>query len=297
MSTKETNNPDTSSELSHEIQNTRSGICNAFLITIAIIALPAVISSLYRITSIGWRDIMALHIVLALGIWIVTFYRNRINYSIRTAYVLMVLCIIALGGINQFGLLAGGTAFLVVAAPTATLLLGLKIGIITLISILSGAAIIGIYTVTGKLHYDFDIAAYAVAPASWATSFFSWSITSIGLVIAIHVFNNRLIKALEQSRLYAAALNENKLTLEKSIEQRQRTNLELKKALDEIRTLKGIIPICSYCHRIRDDDGAWEQMERYIMEHSHAQFSHGICPECINKARIDAGLEHTETES
>ncbi|MDP8206320.1 MAG: response regulator [Candidatus Electryonea clarkiae] len=58
---------------------------------------------------------------------------------------------------------------------------------------------------------------------------------------------------------------------------------ELEEALDHIKTLQGLIPICMYCRSIRDDSGAWEKMEIYIEQHSHAQFSHGICPVCRDK--------------
>tara|TARA_B100000614_G_scaffold262444_1_gene295975 strand:- start:1329 stop:2597 length:1269 start_codon:yes stop_codon:yes gene_type:complete len=57
----------------------------------------------------------------------------------------------------------------------------------------------------------------------------------------------------------------------------------LKVALDEIKTLKGIVPICSSCKKIRDDKGYWNQLESYIQKHSEASFSHGICPECLDK--------------
>jgi len=59
-------------------------------------------------------------------------------------------------------------------------------------------------------------------------------------------------------------------------------NDKLQKALYEVKTLRGIIPICSYCKKIRDDKGAWERIEAYICNHSEAQFSHGLCPECYN---------------
>ncbi|MFC1524343.1 MASE3 domain-containing protein [Thermodesulfobacteriota bacterium] len=58
---------------------------------------------------------------------------------------------------------------------------------------------------------------------------------------------------------------------------------ELKQALEEIKTLKGILPICSHCKNIRDDQGYWSQIEQYIHDHSEAQFSHGICPDCMKK--------------
>lgn len=66
-------------------------------------------------------------------------------------------------------------------------------------------------------------------------------------------------------------------------EERDQLIASLKAALQEIRTLKGIIPICSYCHSIRNDRGAWDQLEEYLARHSHAEFSHGICPECFDR--------------
>lgn len=54
----------------------------------------------------------------------------------------------------------------------------------------------------------------------------------------------------------------------------------LQTALDEIKVLKGILPICSFCKKIRDDQGYWNQVEVYVKQHSDADFSHSICPEC-----------------
>jgi hypothetical protein len=63
------------------------------------------------------------------------------------------------------------------------------------------------------------------------------------------------------------------------------TDLErkLQEALDQINILSGILRICASCKRIRDEKGGWKQIEYYIREHSEADFSHGICPECANK--------------
>ncbi|MBI9091561.1 MAG: hypothetical protein JEZ12_20315 [Desulfobacterium sp.] len=58
-------------------------------------------------------------------------------------------------------------------------------------------------------------------------------------------------------------------------------NHELEKAVAEIRQLKGIIPICSGCKKIRDDKGFWQQVEQYVETHSHARFSHSMCPDCL----------------
>jgi sigma-B regulation protein RsbU (phosphoserine phosphatase) len=55
---------------------------------------------------------------------------------------------------------------------------------------------------------------------------------------------------------------------------------ELRQALEQIKTLRGILPICMHCKKIRDDRGYWNQVETYIRDHTDAEFSHGICPEC-----------------
>jgi PAS domain S-box-containing protein len=65
--------------------------------------------------------------------------------------------------------------------------------------------------------------------------------------------------------------------------ERENLVLELKKALSEIKTLSGLLPICAYCKKIRNDKGYWEQIEGYIKERSLAEFSHGICPECVKQ--------------
>lgn len=60
-------------------------------------------------------------------------------------------------------------------------------------------------------------------------------------------------------------------------------NIKLENALNEIKTLRGILPICASCKKIRNDDGYWEQIEKYIADHSEAEFSHGLCKECAIK--------------
>ena len=61
---------------------------------------------------------------------------------------------------------------------------------------------------------------------------------------------------------------------------REQTIAKLDKTIREIKRLEGIIPICSYCNKIRNEEGAWSQMEKYIQENSGAAFSHGVCPQC-----------------
>lgn len=85
------------------------------------------------------------------------------------------------------------------------------------------------------------------------------------------------------------------------ISKRKRVELEkealidkLQSALNEVKTLRGILPICASCKKIRDDQGYWNQIESYIREHSEAEFTHGICPECIQKLYPKMNLNEKE---
>lgn len=63
----------------------------------------------------------------------------------------------------------------------------------------------------------------------------------------------------------------------------RRSNEELQQALREVKVLKGLVPICASCKKIRNDQGFWQQLEEYLQQHSEAEFSHGLCTPCIKK--------------
>jgi DNA-binding response OmpR family regulator len=74
---------------------------------------------------------------------------------------------------------------------------------------------------------------------------------------------------------------------------------ELERALARVETLEGLLPICSYCKRIRDHNGEWHDLHTYMQQHTHTQFSHGYCKECMDKhvrPQMDMLLAQAETE-
>lgn len=84
------------------------------------------------------------------------------------------------------------------------------------------------------------------------------------------------------SELRRRLRNQN-LEVQKANEDKDRLLRELQEALANVKTLKGLIPICAWCKKIRDDKGYWQQLEAYLRDHSDAEVSHGICPECAEK--------------
>lgn len=93
------------------------------------------------------------------------------------------------------------------------------------------------------------------------------------LMSAFYVWNRRLAREIEIRR--------------KTEAEKEKLIDELTRALNEIKTLRGILPICCECKNIRDDKGYWTQIEEYISTHSEADFSHGLCPQCIDKLYAD----------
>ncbi|MBM3303431.1 MAG: hypothetical protein FJY85_26225, partial [Deltaproteobacteria bacterium] len=98
---------------------------------------------------------------------------------------------------------------------------------------------------------------------------------------------NTLEERVKQRTAELAAANEQ---LRAEIAERMRAEQEkesliseLQQALAKVKKLSGLLPICASCKNIRDDRGYWQQIESYIRDHSEADFSHGICPECARK--------------
>lgn len=90
-------------------------------------------------------------------------------------------------------------------------------------------------------------------------------------------------------------------------EAKEKLIVELQVALFNVKTLSGLLPMCAWCKKIRNDKGYWKQVEEYISEHTDAEFSHGICPECMknlvpetydkNKEKIESGHYYKKNPS
>lgn len=103
----------------------------------------------------------------------------------------------------------------------------------------------------------------------------------------VRIENRPVLSILKQMADISAELN----LAQQEIARRLAAEAELQKALSEVRTLRGFIPICAGCKKVRDDKGYWEQIESYLQRHSDAKFSHGLCPACINKYYPDQDQE------
>jgi DNA-binding response OmpR family regulator len=94
---------------------------------------------------------------------------------------------------------------------------------------------------------------------------------------------DKLRQSLDQAAHFRRALLSAAEDNKRSVETLQEKNGELEDALTQVKLLSGLLPICSSCKKIRDNEGYWSQVESYIQQHSEATFTHGMCPECLKK--------------
>lgn len=91
--------------------------------------------------------------------------------------------------------------------------------------------------------------------------------------------------------VYALGMVEDISSRKSAEQERERLISELKQAVDNIKTLRGLLPMCAWCKKVRNDKGYWQRVETYVQEHSDASFSHGICPECFKKIDPETAAE------
>ena len=103
--------------------------------------------------------------------------------------------------------------------------------------------------------------------------------------LRMHIDNLEEIVRLRTSKLTTTNenLNSEIKTRKESEAEKEVLIMELKEALQEIKTLRGILPLCSFCKKIRNDKDEWEHVDSYIHKNSEADISHSVCPECIKK--------------
>jgi Na+/melibiose symporter-like transporter len=146
------------------------------------------------------------------------------------------------------------------------------------------ACVMGLYTSVLVLEYCQDRQGFSIQYELFLFAIFGILLTWFAIFGGF--VSNLRQHLLEQNKKIQKAHEKIKIEIkERKHAQTQKDNLivELKDALNKVKTLSGLLPICAACKKIRDDRGYWNQIESYIHDHSEAEFSHSICPECAKK--------------
>jgi hypothetical protein len=272
---------------------------DAILVALTVVGLPALATSLYRATDVGWQTVMFFQIGLYLLVVGAAGFRRRLSFRVRVLFVLAAFFSLGVSSVLTWGLIGPGILGFMACSIIATALFGSRSGILITILGMSVVTGVGIAVYLGIYSYGFDIQVYAAAPSTWLHTIFAISLyMSIVIVSSGRVYTSLVdsIRALSARSITLQHINtelEQEITKRKQVEMQlraheeqleetvaRRTN-ELQIALANVKTLKGLLPICASCKKIRDDEGYWHQVEVYIRSRSDVEFSHGICPGCV----------------
>jgi hypothetical protein len=233
------------------------------LLVVALLGAPA---SASRALFTGWQQLYTVHVVLALVIVVTYMCRTRIPFSIRAAISVLTVYSIGAAGLLMFGLISVGLWWLLLGSLLGSVLYSLRFGILLAVLTLGIVAVAGIGFVGGFITVSFNTNVYLSQASTWVTVLLGGALTPLILFHAIAAYQNTVFELLKE--------------VEQQHDQQAVLNTQLREALADVKTLQGLIPICSKCKKIRDDTGYWEHVEAYVQKHTDAAFTHGLCPTC-----------------
>ena len=244
-------------------------LLNKLYFIFGVIALPTLSISLSRYFSIGWQHILSVHIILTIVFLLLSIYRKSISYHLKAVLLVVIFYMLGIFAALNLGMAGLFVAFIMLSVFIGIAFMGKKPSIIIHFGGIASILVIGSLMVKGIISPNIDIERYSQYFSSWIT-------TAVGFALI--------------GGLSLLVVGEIGYILADKITKLKKANLELKKAHDEIQILSGMLPICASCKKIRDDKGYWNKIESYIQEHSEAEFSHGMCPDCAKKLYPDLEL-------
>jgi hypothetical protein len=279
----------------------RSQQVNAIFVACATFGIPSLLASIYRAKQFGVQPLFLLQIGIYFAVLIIIALRRHLSFRARTFTLLTILFVLAIGGLYTWGLVGMGIPFIMSCSVITTVLFGSRAGIITTVLGIIAVALTGLGVYTNHLKFGFDMNEYARSTGAWLTAIFGTSLFTTVVVISSGRLYHSLMTSIRALSKRTATLQQTNEELQKEISRRkeieeelrnyethledmvdQRTT-ELQLALANVKMLTGMLPICASCKNIRDDEGYWHQVEVYIRSHSEAEFTHGICPDCVVK--------------
>jgi len=245
-----------SQENQHQL---RDQLTDLMLILWAAVGLLAFILAQLRALNLGWTQRDLVQFLVVAGILGLVWFRRKIPTSIKAVSLIIMNLTIGIVGMVTLGMMAGGIFFFPMAAvmvalfypPRAVAMFsGVTVGIIVLIA----------------AGFCFGHLKLSPAISDLITDIPHWGVYIVSILFFFIITCTTILK-------YRRAMDQTHLSLRKERD-------KLKSAMDHIKLLGGLVPICAKCKKIRDDKGYWNKIETYIEKNSEIHFSHGLCPDC-----------------
>lgn len=245
---------------------TRDLLVNYLLVLLTVLAGGSFVATQIRTLEIGWSVRDSIQCTLLLSIIVLAFYRQKISTKHKAIVLVTLMLINGFAGFYTLGVMAGSVFFFPLAAVTVALSYSKRT---TFLFVLMLILAIGLVTF-GFTSNQIQMTTEANLLLSNHWHWYSYlveiiliCVVSSAIIATYRGFTWRLIAEIKNHR-----------------DELIKANRDLQDALEEVKVLQGILPLCSFCKKIRNDEGSWEQVDVYIHKHSEADISHGICPDC-----------------
>lgn len=247
----------------------RERLIDQIVVMTAVFTAITYLISIIRISNIGWsvRDLIFCTLIIsAIGI---ALGRRRLSVRFKAVSISLLFLFAALTGCYNFGMLAGGVFYFVLVGVIIALFFS-KRGVVVYGVLLTVFLCFVAYGFTSNILKIPSGASLLHANYShWVVYILGFSLSFVIICVTILNYQIAIRKLIENVTCQRDKIEKN--------------NQDLQQALSEIKTLKGILPLCSFCKKIRDDKGYWRAVDEYIYNHSEADISHSVCPECMKE--------------
>lgn len=224
------------------------------------------LASIQRFRYTGWLPVYSVHLFVILFYSTCWAFRKKLSFNVRVGIILFLFYLVGISGLFSFGLIGAGIWWLILCAFIANMFYSQRTGLIHVAACLCIILVAAMAVTSGVVVVPFDANRYIVQPSTWITLLVGCVGLSLLIIAAVTTYQNAILGLLQE--------------VERSKQAKTQLLEKQQQALDEIKALQSIIPICSNCRKVRDDDGFWENVEAYMHRRADIRFSHGMCPDC-----------------
>ena len=255
-----------STDFDHDVLH-RDILINKVLIATAVASSVAALIAEFRAFDIGWtlRDGVQLSVVGSLIL--LAFIRKRIATHYKSVILVLIATIGGIPGTYTLGLLGGTILMFPLAAVIVSVFYSFRLCLIYVILTLCYCCFLAVEFCSDPTHMVYSADQLLANYMHWAVYIVCMVLFFTVMLVSIHNYRKAMKSMIDK--------------ISRQHDELKKINEELCSAKENVKILSGFLPICASCKKIRDDKGYWNQIESYIKEHSEADFSHSICPDCM----------------
>jgi len=251
----------------------RARLLQSLLWVAAGLSLLNIIPMSYEFVTAGQLEISVRNVVLTFYILLVICtFAPRLPFTFRSVVLLLMFYQGSIVTLLDFGMGSASRLFALIFVTFAGLLFGGRVAFAALAMYVASVGIVAWLILSEHIFVYEAYREINALASTWRAYLINFVVTAVLMMVPV----SYLIRE-QRGSMKTLETKVNERTAELA-----HRNADLESALGKVNQLSGLLPLCAACKRVRNDDGYWQQVDSYIGEHSEAEISHGICPECVN---------------